>query len=98
MTWALLVSLLAKSSLVAGAGLVCARRLTRDPVERVKVYLAAAEAVVEAATRLLTMATAASIAGERVRSSIATLKLLIVEAAKQAAIAIVNAWGSSTRC
>ena len=37
MTWALLVSLLAKSSLVAGAGLVCARRLTRDPVERVDI-------------------------------------------------------------
>lgn len=37
MTWTLLVSLLAKSSLVAGAGLLCARYLTRQPVERVDI-------------------------------------------------------------
>ena len=34
MTWTLLISLLVKSSLVAGAGLLCARWLTRRPVER----------------------------------------------------------------
>lgn len=40
MTWALLLSLLAKSSLVAGAGLACARFLTRRPVERVDILRA----------------------------------------------------------
>lgn len=40
MTWALLVSLLVKSSLVAGAGLACARFLTRRPVERVDILRA----------------------------------------------------------
>jgi beta-lactamase regulating signal transducer with metallopeptidase domain len=40
MTWALLLSLLVKSSLVAGAGLACARFLTRRPVERVDILRA----------------------------------------------------------
>jgi len=40
MTWTLLLSLLAKSSLVAGAGLACARFLTRRPVERVDILRA----------------------------------------------------------
>jgi beta-lactamase regulating signal transducer with metallopeptidase domain len=40
MTWTLLLSLLAKSSLVAGAGLLCARFLTRRPVERVDILRA----------------------------------------------------------
>ncbi len=37
MTWALLISLLAKSSLVAGAGLLCSHHMTRRPVERVDI-------------------------------------------------------------
>ena len=37
MTWTLLLSLLAKSSLVAGAGLACSRYMTRRPVERVDI-------------------------------------------------------------
>lgn len=37
MTWILLISLLAKSSLVAGAGLACSRYMTRRPVERVDI-------------------------------------------------------------
>lgn len=40
MTWTLLVSLLVKSSLVAGAGLACARFLTRRPVERADILRA----------------------------------------------------------
>jgi hypothetical protein len=40
MTWTLLVSLLVKSSLVSGAGLACARFLTRRPVERVDILRA----------------------------------------------------------
>ncbi|USQ95074.1 M56 family metallopeptidase [Caulobacter sp. RL271] len=40
MTWTLLFSLLVKSSLVAGAGLVSARFLTRRPVERVDILRA----------------------------------------------------------
>ncbi|MFZ0269829.1 M56 family metallopeptidase, partial [Caulobacter sp.] len=40
MTWALLLSLLVKSSLVAGAGLACARFLTRRPIERVDILRA----------------------------------------------------------
>lgn len=34
MTWTLLLSLLVKSSLIAGAGLICARVLSRRPAER----------------------------------------------------------------
>ncbi|MBO9543695.1 M56 family metallopeptidase [Caulobacter sp.] len=37
MTWILLISLLVKSSLVAGAGLICSRYMTRRPVERVDI-------------------------------------------------------------
>ena len=37
MTWTLLLSLLVKSSIVAGAGLVCARFLTQRPVDRVDI-------------------------------------------------------------
>ncbi|WP_454758748.1 M56 family metallopeptidase [Caulobacter segnis] len=37
MTWLLLISLLVKSSLVAGAGLVCSHYMTRRPVERVDI-------------------------------------------------------------
>ncbi len=37
MTWILLISLLVKSSLVAGAGLICSRTMTRRPVERVDI-------------------------------------------------------------
>ena len=37
MTWALLLSLLVKSSLIAGAGLVAARFLTQRPVDRVDI-------------------------------------------------------------
>ncbi|OYW29378.1 MAG: peptidase M56 [Caulobacter sp. 12-67-6] len=37
MTWALLLSLLVKSSLVAGAGLACARFLAQRPVDRVDI-------------------------------------------------------------
>lgn len=37
MTWLLLISLLAKSSLVAGAGLACSRYITRRAVERVDI-------------------------------------------------------------
>lgn len=37
MTWTLLISLLVKSSLVAGAGLACARFLTLRPVDRVDI-------------------------------------------------------------
>lgn len=37
MTWTLLISLLVKSSLVAGAGLAASRRLTQRPVERVDI-------------------------------------------------------------
>lgn len=40
MTWTLLAALLVKSSLVAGAGLACARFLTRRPVERVDILRA----------------------------------------------------------
>lgn len=40
MTWLLLLSLLAKSSLVAGAGMLCARHMTRRPVERVDILRA----------------------------------------------------------
>jgi beta-lactamase regulating signal transducer with metallopeptidase domain len=40
MTWTLLVSLLVKSSLVAGAGLACARFLTQRPVDRVDILRA----------------------------------------------------------
>jgi beta-lactamase regulating signal transducer with metallopeptidase domain len=39
-TWALLLSLLVKSSLVAGAGLACARFLTQRPVERADILRA----------------------------------------------------------
>jgi len=37
LTWALLLSLLVKSSLIAGAGLVCARLLAQRPVDRVDI-------------------------------------------------------------
>lgn len=37
MTWALLLSLLVKSSLIAGAGLVCSRLLAQRPVDRVDI-------------------------------------------------------------
>ena len=40
MTWTLLISLLAKSSLVAGAGLAASRFLTRNPIERVDILRA----------------------------------------------------------
>jgi beta-lactamase regulating signal transducer with metallopeptidase domain len=40
MTWALLLSLLIKSSLVAGAGLACARFLAQRPVERADILRA----------------------------------------------------------
>ena len=37
MTWALLLSLLVKSSLIAGAGLACSRLLAQRPVDRVDI-------------------------------------------------------------
>lgn len=40
MTWTLLLSLLAKSSLIAGAGLACARFLAQRPVDRVDILRA----------------------------------------------------------